>query len=58
MFQKGAFDAVQKDPNFVMRERNTHERKRMLGGGRPLQDAGLEDKLIVFLRHALKTSIH
>ena len=49
MFQKGAFDAVRKDPKFVM-----HERKRMRGGGRPLQDAGLEDKLIVFFKACIE----
>ena len=49
MYQKGAFDAMQKDPNFVMRER-----KRIRGGGRPLEDGGLEGKLVEFFKACME----
>ena len=40
---------MQKDPNFVMRER-----KRMRGGGRPLEDGGLEEKLVEFFKACME----
>ena len=49
MYQKGVFDAMQKDPNFVMRER-----KRIRGGGRPLEDGGLEGKLVEFFKACME----
>ena len=45
MFQQGCFEAVQKDPNFVQRER-----KRLSGAGRPLEDVRLEEKLVTFFK--------
>jgi len=45
MFQQGCFEAIQKDPEFVQRER-----KRLSGAGRPLEDVRLEEKLVTFFR--------
>ena len=48
-YEKGVFDAVQKDKEFIMRER-----KRISGAGRPLQDAGLEEKLVNFFNSCVE----